>query len=71
MPKSSVPEICTLESEADLLAARAVFTTAMVGLPVGAVPEPQQILTMRQPGRTLGVFDGDSLVGSVDRKSVV
>lgn len=59
-------DIRVLESEADLIAAAKVFRTAMVGLEPAPPYSPGQIRTVREPGRTLAVFDGDDVVGSVD-----
>ncbi|MGU3435826.1 GNAT family N-acetyltransferase [Actinomycetes bacterium M1A6_2h] len=59
-------DIRVLESEADLIAAAKVFRTAMVGLEPSPPYSPGQIQTVREPGRTLAVFDGKDVVGSVD-----
>ncbi|MDT4940816.1 MAG: hypothetical protein QOJ34_905 [Pseudonocardiales bacterium] len=59
-------EIRVLDSEDDLLAAAKVFRVAMVGLPPLPDLPPGQIVTLLEPGRTVGVFVGDQLVGTAD-----
>ena len=62
-------EIRVLDSEDDLLAAANVFRTAMVGFPplsVGSNLQPGQITRMLEPGRTIGAFVGEQLVGTAD-----
>jgi len=59
-------EIRVLDSEDDLLAAANVFRTAMVGLPPLPNLVPGQIATLLEPGRTIGVFAGEQLVGTAD-----
>jgi predicted acetyltransferase len=59
-------EIRVLDREDDLLAAANVFRTAMVGLPPLPNLAPGQITTLLEPGRTIGVFAGEQLVGTAD-----
>ena len=59
-------DIRVLDSEDDLLAAAKVFRVAMVGLPPLPDLPPGQIVTLLEPGRTVGVFVGDQLVGTAD-----
>lgn len=59
-------EIRVLESERDLLAAGNVFRTAMIGFPPLSDLAPGQITTLLEPGRTIGAFVGDQLVGTAD-----
>ena len=59
-------EIRVLDSEDDLLAAANVFRTAMVGLPPLPNLAPGQIITLLEPGRTIGMFAGEQLVGTAD-----
>lgn len=58
-------DIRVLDGEADLLAASNVFRTAMVGFPPLALA-PGQIARMLEPGRTIGAFVDDRLVGTAD-----
>ncbi|OBK21476.1 GNAT family N-acetyltransferase [Mycobacterium asiaticum] len=58
-------DIRVLDGEADLLAASNVFRTAMVGFPPLDLA-PGQIATMLEPGRTIGAFVDDRLVGTAD-----
>jgi predicted acetyltransferase len=62
-------EIRVLDSEDDLLAAANVFRTAMVGLPPLPNLAPGQITTLLEPGRTIGVFAGEQLVGTADAQT--
>jgi predicted acetyltransferase len=62
-------EIRVLESEDDLLAAANVFRTAMVGLPPLPNLTPGQITTLLEPGRTIGIFAADQLVGTADAQT--
>lgn len=59
-------EIRILDTEEDLLAAARVFRTAMVGLPPLPGLPPGKIATLLEPGRTIGVFIGEQLVGTAD-----
>ena len=62
-------EIRVLDSADDLLAAANVFRTAMVGFPplsIGSNLQPGQITRMLEPGRTIGAFVGEQLVGTAD-----
>jgi predicted acetyltransferase len=59
-------DIRVLESERDLLAAGNVFRTAMIGFPPLSDLAPGQITTLLEPGRTIGAFVGDQLVGTAD-----
>src|ERR1700738_2075924 len=59
-------EIRVLDSEDDLLAAAKVFRVAMVGLPPRPDLPPGQIVTLLEPGRTVGIFVADQLVGTAD-----
>ncbi|MBI2697837.1 GNAT family acetyltransferase [Mycobacterium gordonae] len=58
-------DIRVLEREEDLLTALNVFRTAMVGFPAQAL-QPGQIATLVEPGRTIGAFVDDQLVGTAD-----
>jgi predicted acetyltransferase len=59
-------EIRVLDSEADLIAAANVFRAAMVGFPPLSNLTPGQIGTLLEPGRTIGAFVEDQLVGTAD-----
>jgi predicted acetyltransferase len=59
-------EIRVLDSEDDLVAAVNVFRTAMIGFPRLADLAPGQITRLLEPGRTLGAFVDDQLVGTAD-----
>ncbi|BBZ42412.1 GNAT family N-acetyltransferase [Mycobacterium conspicuum] len=59
-------EIRVLDSEDDLLAAANVFRTAMVGFPPLSNLQPGQIFTLLEPGRTIGAFVDEQLVGTAD-----
>jgi predicted acetyltransferase len=62
-------EIRVLQSEDELLAAANVFRTAMVGFPpfsIGSNLQPGQITSILEPGRTIGAFEGEQLVGTAD-----
>lgn len=58
-------DIRVLESEDEFLAAANVFRTAMVGFPPLNLA-PGQVTTLLEPGRTIGAFVGDQLVGTAD-----
>lgn len=59
-------EIRTLDSEGDLIAAANVFRAAMIGFPRLADLAPGQITRLLEPGRTIGAFVDDQLVGTAD-----
>jgi predicted acetyltransferase len=59
-------EIRVLDSEGDLVAAANLFRTAMIGFPPLAGLAPGQITTLLEPGRTVGAFVDDQLVGTAD-----
>ena len=59
-------EIRVLDSEGDLVAAGNVFRTAMIGFPPLSGLAPGQITTLLEPGRTIGAFLSDQLVGTAD-----
>jgi len=59
-------EIRVLDGEDDLIAAANVFRTAIVGFPPLANLPPGRIATLLEPGRTVGAFVGDQLVGTAD-----
>lgn len=59
-------EIRVLDDEDDLVAALNVFRTAMVGFPPLSNLRPGQIATLLEPGRTVGAFVDDRLVGTAD-----
>ncbi|WAJ45387.1 GNAT family N-acetyltransferase [Mycobacterium sp. Aquia_216] len=59
-------EIRVLDSEDDLLAAANVFRAAMVGFPPMSDLPPGQITKLLEPGRTIGAFVKDQLVGTAD-----
>jgi predicted acetyltransferase len=59
-------EIRVLDGEDELLAAANVFRTAMIGFPPLSNLAPGQITTLLEPGRTVGAFVEDQLVGTTD-----
>jgi len=59
-------EIRVLDSEDALVAAANVFRTAMIGFPRLADLAPGQIAKLLEPGRTIGAFVDDQLVGTAD-----
>jgi predicted acetyltransferase len=59
-------EIRVLDSEADLVAAANVFRAAMIGFPSLSNLAPGRITTLLEPGRTVGAFVEDRLVGTAD-----
>jgi predicted acetyltransferase len=59
-------EIRVLDSEGDLVAAANLFRTAMIGFPPLTGLAPGQITTLLEPGRTVGAFVDDQLVGTAD-----
>ncbi|MFV0495075.1 GNAT family N-acetyltransferase [Mycobacterium sp.] len=59
-------DIRVLNTEDQLVAAANLFRTAMIGLPPMPAPRPGQIRTLHEPGRTIGAFVGDELVGTAD-----
>jgi predicted acetyltransferase len=60
------PEIRVLDAEDDLIAAANLFRTAMVGFPPLPKLAPGQITKLLEPGRTLGAFVDQELVGTAD-----
>jgi predicted acetyltransferase len=58
-------DIRVLDSEADLVAAANVFRAAMIGFPRLDLA-PGQITQLLEPGRTIGAFVDDQLVGTAD-----
>ncbi|WP_406813563.1 GNAT family N-acetyltransferase [Mycobacterium sp. M23085] len=59
-------EIRVLDTEDDLIAAAGLFRTAMVGLPPMTNLAPGQITKLLEPGRTVGAFVDQQLVGTAD-----
>jgi predicted acetyltransferase len=59
-------DIRVLDKEDELLAAANVFRTAMIGFPPLSNLAPGQITSLLEPGRTLGAFVADQLVGTAD-----
>jgi predicted acetyltransferase len=59
-------DIRVLDGEDDLLAAANLFRTAMIGFPRLSGLAPGQITTLLEPGRTIGAFVDDQLVGTAD-----
>jgi predicted acetyltransferase len=59
-------EIRVLDTEDDLIAAANLFRTAMVGFPPLPNLQPGQISKLLEPGRTVGAFVGQQLVGTAD-----
>ncbi|WP_374023817.1 GNAT family N-acetyltransferase [Mycobacterium sp. HNNTM2301] len=59
-------EIRVLDSEDELLAAANVFRVAMIGFPPMPELPPGQIAKLLEPGRTVGAFVGEQLVGTAD-----
>ena len=59
-------EIRVLDNEDELVAAANVFRTAMVGFPRLADLAAGQIAQLLEPGRTLGAFVDEQLVGTAD-----
>ena len=66
MMSGMTTDIRVLDSEDDLIAAANVFRTAMVGFPPLANLSPGQISTLLEPGRTIGAFVDEQLVGTAD-----
>ncbi|BBA85893.1 MULTISPECIES: GNAT family N-acetyltransferase [Mycobacterium] len=58
--------IRVLDTEQDLMAAGKVFRVAMVGLPPMPNLSPGQVTTLLEPGRTVGTFIDEQLVGTAD-----
>jgi predicted acetyltransferase len=58
-------DIRVLDSEGDLVAAANVFRAAMIGFPRLDLA-PGQITQLLEPGRTIGAFVDDQLVGTAD-----
>lgn len=58
-------DIRVLDREEDLLAALNVFRTAMIGFPPLNL-QPGQITALLEPGRTIGAFVDNQLVGTAD-----
>lgn len=58
--------IRVLDNEEDLVAAANVFRAAMVGFPPLSGLAPGQITQLLDPGRTVGAFLEDQLVGTAD-----
>lgn len=58
-------DIRVLEREDEFLAAADVFRTAMIGFPPPNL-QPGQIATLLEPGRLIGAFVDDQLVGTAD-----
>lgn len=58
-------DIRVLDTEDHLVAASNVFRTAMIGFPPLNL-QPGQIRTLLEPGRTIGAFVDDQLVGTAD-----
>jgi predicted acetyltransferase len=63
------PKIRVLDGEDDLIAAANLFRTAMVGFPPLSNLAPGQITKLLEPGRTLGAFVEEQLVGTADAVS--
>jgi hypothetical protein len=59
-------DIRVLDTEVGLVAAANVFRTAMIGFPRLADLAPGQITRLLEPGRTIGAFVDDQLVGTAD-----
>jgi predicted acetyltransferase len=59
-------EIRVLDSEDDLIAAANVFRISMVGIPPLPNLPPGQIRNLLEPGRTIGAFVDNQLVGTAD-----
>ncbi len=59
-------EIRVLDGEDELIAAANLFRTAMIGFPPLSNLAPGQITTLLEPGRTVGAFVDDQLVGTAD-----
>jgi predicted acetyltransferase len=59
-------DVRVLDSEDDLVAAANVFRTAMIGFPRTAGLEADQITQLLEPGRTIGAFVDNQLVGTAD-----
>jgi predicted acetyltransferase len=59
-------DIRVLGSEDDLVAAANVFRAAMIGFPRLADLAPGQITRLLEPGRTIGAFVDDQLIGTAD-----
>jgi predicted acetyltransferase len=59
-------DIRVLDTEGDLVAAANVFRAAMIGFPRLADLAPGQITRFLEPGRTIGAFVDDQLIGTAD-----
>jgi predicted acetyltransferase len=59
-------EIRVLDGEDELVSAVNLFRTAMVGFPPLSNLAPGQITKLLEPGRTIGAFVDDELVGTAD-----
>ncbi|HKI39976.1 MAG: GNAT family N-acetyltransferase [Mycobacterium sp.] len=59
-------DIRVLDGEDDLITAANVFRAAMVGFPPLSKLPPGRITKLFEPGRTVGAFIGDHLVGTAD-----
>ena len=59
-------DIRVLDGEDDLIAAANLFRTAMVGFPPLANLAPGRINQLLEPGRTIGAFVDEQLVGTAD-----
>jgi predicted acetyltransferase len=59
-------EIRVLDGEDELIAAANLFRTAMIGFPPLSNLSPGQITKLLEPGRTVGAFIDDQLVGTAD-----
>ncbi len=59
-------DVRVLDSEGELVAAANVFRTAMIGFPRLAGLEADQITQLLEPGRTIGAFVDNQLVGTAD-----
>ncbi|HVT66100.1 MAG TPA: GNAT family N-acetyltransferase [Trebonia sp.] len=64
MTSFSAHDVHVLTKAEDVAAAAAVFRTAMVGLPLPGFGG--DVARYIEPGRTLGIFDGDRVIGGAD-----
>lgn len=68
-PPTTTARIEVLHGDDRLAEANNLFLTSMVGLPLSARIEPKDISSVVEPGRTLGAYIDDQLVGTVQSAS--
>ena len=60
-----MPDLRVLGTDAELFESSKLFRTAMVGLPPAPL-DPDRVRELFEPGRTLGAFVDDAMVGTAD-----